>query len=263
VKNPLLRSNKIKRYIKEGRGQGTGKNYIPWTKTYSREFSSKGRVTRVMGVKTQRIHYLQSDNQYRAFLTFEFCPAVIDIRESFPLLDVYEIIDEIDDLRFDKFRDKGTKEPYALTTNFLLTVNQNDDKRLIARSIKNVSELNRKITWEKLEIERRYWAARNIDWKLITNKELSNQRAKNIEWVRETLFEDRLVIDDELTEKLFQHCLQNRQHNLRGVLSAFDNRESLNKGTALYLFRYLVATNQLKINMHQPIQFNKKVQELF
>src|SRR5690625_6392131 len=59
---------------------------------------------------------------YRAFLLFEFNSKVIDIRESFPLLDVMEVIDDKEDLRFDKFTDRETKEPYVLTTNFLLTV---------------------------------------------------------------------------------------------------------------------------------------------
>lgn len=147
---------KLNRYLKEGRGQGIGKDYIPWNFTYN--YSSKGRVSRIHGIKTGRIHHLHSDNQYRAFLLFEFNSSVIDIRESFPLLDVNEVIDEKEDLRFDKFTDKETKEPYVLTTNFLLTVkDKNGEEKDIARTVKNTTELKKKITFEKMEIERKYW----------------------------------------------------------------------------------------------------------
>jgi hypothetical protein len=74
----------LERYLKEGRGQGTGADYKPWRNTY--EFSSKGRVTRIYGNTTRRIHQLHSDNQYRAFLIFEFQSRVTDIRESYPQL---------------------------------------------------------------------------------------------------------------------------------------------------------------------------------
>jgi hypothetical protein len=120
---------KLKRYLKEGRGHGVGKAYKPWINTY--EFPSKGRSTRIYGIKTGRIHQLHSDNQYRAFLIFEFNPRVVDIRESFPLLDVREVIDDQSDLRFDKFTDKVTKEPYVLTTNFLITIQDIDGKKSI------------------------------------------------------------------------------------------------------------------------------------
>lgn len=264
--NPLLTSNKTKKLIKEGRGQGEGKHYQPWTKTYSREFSSKGRATRIFGVKTDRIHHLQSDNQYRAFLTFEYAKHVIDIREAYPLIDIYEVLNPVDinDLRFDKFCDRETKEPYVLTTNFLLTVQTEGGNKLVARTIKNVSELNRKITLEKLEIERRYWQARGIEWKVVTNKELSKQRAKNIEWVRETLLNDQLKENSNgLSESLLQMLIPNQQSSVRKILNTFDKTEMIEPGTALYLFRYLLATHQLEINMDVPINLSNTLEEMF
>lgn len=43
---------------------------------------------------------------------------VFDIRESFPLLDVMEVINDKDGLRFDKFTNKETLGSYILKTNF-------------------------------------------------------------------------------------------------------------------------------------------------
>ena len=141
---------KLDRYIKEGRGQGEGINYIPWIKIH--EFSSKGRATRIHGLKTNRIHHLHSDNQLRAFLLFEWSDKVGDIRESYPLLDLMEVVDKKDDLRLDRFVDKETGEPYILTTNFLVTMqNEDGDIEYFARAIKNYSELNKKSTIEKFD----------------------------------------------------------------------------------------------------------------
>jgi hypothetical protein len=48
--------DKFERYIKEGRGQGSGSNYQPWIKI--QDFPSKGRVSRPPGWKTNREHHL-------------------------------------------------------------------------------------------------------------------------------------------------------------------------------------------------------------
>ncbi|KGX85877.1 heteromeric transposase endonuclease subunit TnsA [Pontibacillus litoralis] len=254
---------KLKKYLKEGRGQGVGKNYTPWNFTYN--YSSKGRVSRVYGMKTGRIHHLHSDNQYRAFLLFEFNSTVIDIRESFPLLDVDEVIDDKEDLRFDKFSDKETKEPYVLTTNFLLTIKDaNGEEKDIARTIKNTTELKRKITFEKLEIERRYWQQKGVDWKVMTEKQLPRQLSKNIEWVRETMLEgnENGIDKDELSLVLLRFLLENEELPIGEVLKHFDKRERLHKGMGLFLFRYLIAKKELVIDMTKKVDLSSIVRDL-
>ncbi|WP_077318152.1 TnsA endonuclease N-terminal domain-containing protein [Virgibacillus proomii] len=254
---------KLHRYIKEGRGQGVGKDYTPWNYTYN--YSSKGRASRIFGLKTGRIHHLQSDNQYRAFLLFEFSSKVVDIRESFPLLDVNEVIDDKEDLRFDKFTDRETKEPYVLTTNFLLTVKDMDGKEfLLARTIKNTTELKRRITFERLEIERRYWEHKGIDWKIITEKQLSRQLAKNIEWVRETMLEgsEGKLNKEELSVILLRYLLENDELPLKELLKLFDKMEGLQKGSALFLFRYLIAMKEIVIDMEKKIELSLTVNDL-
>ncbi|WP_051556557.1 heteromeric transposase endonuclease subunit TnsA [Alkalihalobacterium bogoriense] len=264
--SPYYESNsKVKKYLKEGRGQGIGKEYIPWTKTYSQEFSSKGRATRTFGLKTGRTHHLQSDNQYRAFLIFEHCTKVVDIRESYPLLDVMEVIDDKDDLRFDKFCDKETKEPYVITTNFLLTVKKSEgNEEYVARTIKNSSELKRNITWEKLEIERRYWLNKKVDWKIVTEKQLSRQLAKNIEWIRETMLSDneKHSDKDQLSVLFFRYLMENDHIPLKEVTKKFEKQESLQRGLGLFLFRYLLAKKEVVIDLTQSIDFSKSIKDL-
>jgi hypothetical protein len=261
--SPYYSSNpKIRKFIKEGRGQGVGTDYIPWVKTH--EFSSKGRATRIMGVKIPRIFHLQSDNQYRAFLSFEYNSLISDIRESFPLLDFMEVIDYKEDLRFDKFVDKETREPFVITTSFVLTVKEPDgNERFVARAVKNTSELNRKVTWEKLEIERRYWKSKGIEWKVITDKQLPRQLAKNIEWVRETLLESEGEINKEaISLSLLKFLHKNEDCSLKDVLRTFDKSEDLPKGAGIFLFRYLLAKKEISIDMCKTIDFTLPVRDL-
>jgi len=252
---------KLQRYIKEGRGHGTGRDYQPWVKLS--DYSSKGRASRVFGIKTQRIHHLQSDNQLRAFLIFEFSDKVVDIRESYPLLDVMEVIDEKEKLRFDKFSDRETGEQLVICTNFLLTVKESDGgEKLISRTVKNTSELSKKITLEKLEIERRYWMQKGIEWKIVTEKQLSKQIAKNIEWVRETLLEDGVTDKEPLSHVLLTYLLNNMETPIKELLKEFDKSEAVADGTGLYLLRYLIVKKDIRVNMTEKINLALKVREI-
>lgn len=54
---------KLDRYVKEGRGHGSGRDYNTWIKVS--DFSSSGRVSRVLGWKTSREHHFMSDGETR------------------------------------------------------------------------------------------------------------------------------------------------------------------------------------------------------
>ncbi|QSO48418.1 TnsA endonuclease C-terminal domain-containing protein [Alicyclobacillus mengziensis] len=254
---------KMNKWLMEGRGQGTEKTYVPWTKIS--DFPSIGRATRIFGVKIPRIYHLQSDNQLRCFLLFEWSDRVVDLRESFPLLNLLETIDDKDDLRLDKFTEKETGVPMVLTTSFLLTVRNGDGKeRLVARSVKNASELRRSSAFENLEIQRRYWRAKGVEWKLITDKQIPKQFSKNVSWVRETLLDDGMDSNEKSEQALLLHhdLLRYPDLKLGDVLNAFDYREGVSQGIGLYLFRYLIAKKRIHIDMNQSVQMARKVRDV-
>ncbi|WP_394884242.1 TnsA endonuclease N-terminal domain-containing protein [Clostridium butyricum] len=178
--------DKFKRYMNEGRGQGEGSNYKPWK--YISDFSSLGRSSRINGWKSNRVYHLFSDIESRFFYLMEWEDQVIDIRESFPLLDLEEVIQEKDNLRLDLFKDKESGIPYVLTTSFLITLKENGKYRYVARSVKSASEMDKKIAIEKFQIEKRYWNKKGIDWGIVTQKEIPLIKAKNIEWVHSALY---------------------------------------------------------------------------
>ncbi len=75
---------KKERFIIEGCGAGDGRDYKPLLRI--QDFPSLGRVTRVLGWKTKRIHHLFTDMQTKYFYLLDWQDGIIDIKELFPYL---------------------------------------------------------------------------------------------------------------------------------------------------------------------------------
>ena len=253
-------SNKLNRWIKEGRGQGEGKEYKPWLTV--QDFPSMGRETRVFGWTTQRIHHFFSDTQLKYFYLLDWEEKVIDIREHYPLIDLEVVLNDISDLRLDKFIDRKTKETYILTTTFLITLlNSDGQKSFAARSIKYASELSKKSTIEKLEIERRYWKVQGIDWGIVTNKDINDVRAKNIEWVHSVMNSDDCngltkAEFDDLFDGILYRFIDNKQ-SIKNIIAGFEKDYSLDVGMGLLLFKRLVAEKRIVLDMDKPINLSQ------
>ncbi len=225
-------------------------------------FSSKGRATRIYSYKTKRIHNLQSDNQLKVFLTFEWIDSIKDIKENIELKDLEATIYNVENLRLDKFKDKETGQLYQLHTNFLIKILSEGECEEIAVSVKSLSELERKTVIEKLEIERRYWKAKNIEFHLITEKEIDKQMVENIRWCREALIDKNIENKAEVAEKLYYFLQEKNQDVLQEILNEFDVEEDLENGTALFMFRYLIGNKEIYINMKEKIDLNKYVKDV-
>ncbi len=64
-------------------------------------------------------------------------------------------------------------------TDFLITTEQG----IVVRSVKPAKALDNSRVCEKLEIERQYWKKQGIEWRLVTENEISRVKARNIEWL--------------------------------------------------------------------------------
>ncbi|MBN6206680.1 hypothetical protein JYK21_09445 [Ralstonia pickettii] len=78
------RTSKVDKWIKKGRGTGSGADYQPWLNIL--DVSSLGRSTRFKGIKTGRQHEFLSGLERNYFYFTEFSNDVVEIREQFPLL---------------------------------------------------------------------------------------------------------------------------------------------------------------------------------
>lgn len=85
---------KYRRYIKEGRGQGTLSAYKPWIMIH--DFPSLGRVSRVFGNTMGRIHHLLSNMELSYFYILDWSDKVCDIREQYPLFNIAAVLEIAD-----------------------------------------------------------------------------------------------------------------------------------------------------------------------
>lgn len=252
--------NKMERFLREGRGSGEGENYKPWLTI--QDYPSLGRATRILGAKTKRIHQLHTDSQLKYLYLLEWEESVIDIREHFPLLDFDTVVHDKNDLNLKLFRDKDSGEQYVICTTFLITLRDGNGKTdLVARSIKSASELDKKSSLEKLEIERRYWKAKGIDFGVVTNKDIPSTRAKNIEWMHSvlTMEEHNDFRKDELNELSYGllNRFSNTDETIRKVVSQFERDYGLESGSGLFLFKYLIAKKRIMLDMNEVINTSK------
>ncbi|MBL8203477.1 MAG: heteromeric transposase endonuclease subunit TnsA [Blastocatellia bacterium] len=255
---------KYKRFLKkEGRGQGTGQDYRPWLAIY--DVSSTGRVHRIKGWKTNRTHHLLSDQERNFFYLLEWSDSVIDVREQFPLdLDETQLIAK--DMGIKHPADQSSGFPWVFTTDFLITVRNQNQISQIARTVKPSDFLEKDRIIEKFELERRYWVSRGIDWGIVTEKDLPQVLVTNIGFIHgdywleatsETSAVEMLALVDS-----FKLRLLNYTGTVHHFTDAFDIDFNLKAGTALRLLKYLIAKKQVTVDMNEKIKFTKSVQSL-
>jgi hypothetical protein len=226
------------RYIAEGRGYGDGKEYKPWIRI--QDFASKGVVSRIHSQKTKRVHHLLSNNELHYFFLLEWSEKITDIREQFPLSDMEAAMWIAASAGIVYPTDRISGFSYVMTCDFMLTT----ENGLKARTIKQVSELSNPRVIQKLEIERRYWAGKGIDWKLVTDKEIDVPKARAIQWARQgsnNICTDPVLLNEAV--KRFEIT-----NSPLTTASSIDRDFFLPAGTGLTILRQLIQTRQIRTN---------------
>lgn len=237
--------------LKEGRGQGEGKNYTPWLMVH--EVPSKGLSTMILGWKTGRVHHLLSLNERRYFYLAEWEDDVIDIREQFPLLPIEKTLSIAADLGIDHPINPKTKKPHVMTTDFVLTLKGTMGVYYLARAIKISDSLSDKRTREKLKIEELYWRDRQIPWCIVTEKEISFIKTSNINWLHPRRNPDSLSVPKTMIT-VIQNALEERiaanpDYPLTDITQDLDLYFKLHRGTCLSVVRHILANKIWQVDM--------------
>jgi hypothetical protein len=174
----------IQKLIREGRGQKELEEYLPWLTV--RDVPSRGLSTRRKGWKTGRVHHVLSKLERKYFYILEWSKIVVDIREQYPLLPLDDTLAIAKQYGFDhpaipNKDDIKSLDPVVMTTDFLITIVVDGKRIEQARTIKYADDLQAPIVLQKLEIERRYWEARQIRWGIVTEHDIPTTLADNVE----------------------------------------------------------------------------------
>lgn len=258
-RNRSFTATKMKKWLKEGRGQGIAKEYKPWITI--QDVPSKGNRTRLKGIKSARTHHFLSNLERDYFYITEFSDSVKDIREQFPLLPLEQTIAIAEENGIEHPTDPETKEPVVITTDFLLTVETNGSIEDVARTIKQKKDLLDPRVIEKFEIERRYWAMKDISWGIVTEQNINKILADNLHIVYrdyDLTFNSGLIdIDTKLRKKLINQLIRKlctENVNVFAITTEFDDLMGIEPGTGLSIFKHLVITKQINLDL-----FTKKL----
>lgn len=258
----LIDRNAIDKFCKEGRGEGTLQKYKPWLSV--RDVPSHGKSSRDKGWKTGRPHHFLSNLELRYYLTLEWSLLVTDIREQYPLLPIDDTLAIAESLDIKHPAHPKSKEPIVLTTDFSISVQNSNGSVEHARTVKYAKDLSNRRTIEKLEIERRYWEVKGIDWGIVTEHEIPLTLAKNVDLFHEAWYlpsymqvSDIFPIAQSLT-----HLIGSQDQPLNELTTMNDKQLGLKGGTSLKVAYYLLATRQWHIDMNVPLDPDQPISVL-
>ena len=236
----------ISKRIKDGRGQGMGKDYQPWLTI--QDVPSRGVSHRIYSHKTQRVHHLLSNLELYVFLILDWSSSVQDIREQFPL--------NIDDTR-EICLEHGLRHPsiqgseQVMSSNFLIDTNDKN-KPQFAIQVKPLKELLKERTIAKLEIERRYSKLKEIPWSIVTEQNIPITARKNLEWLSPFIVEH---LDPDIWDKLhsiFYYFSKKPEISIIKLCKEVDIQERTTAGMTLQYLRTLIANRSIKFDIQQP-----------
>jgi hypothetical protein len=142
-----------------------------------------------------------------------------------------------------------------MTTDFLVTVVENGRQKLLARAIKPSSELTEPRVIEKLEIERTFWATQNVDWGLVTEKEIDPVMVENVKYVHRCKRPEDVTVNPQTftaAESLILDFVSQNISLAQAALAA-DDRLGFEPGESLQLVRHFIATRRWKVDMTKRI----------
>jgi hypothetical protein len=238
AKNTLSNINKL---IAQGRGQGEGKEYIPWLD--ARANTNKAYTNREKGWKTERVHHFLSELELQYFLSLEWCPNIIDIREQYPLLPIERTIEIAESLGIEHPNFDG--DYVVMTTDFLITIETDKGITQKVRTIKPEDDLDIR-QLEKFDIERQFFLEQGItDWAIVTNQDFNFNFIRNMEWLYDArTIEYRDNVDYETVEKVSKLLFKEISAETEGlskIALKMDERLGLEEGTSLFIVRYMLA----------------------
>ncbi|WP_416829300.1 TnsA endonuclease N-terminal domain-containing protein [Ectobacillus polymachus] len=242
--------------IKNGYGQGVGKDYKPFIQAHDNKVASEGWITRHLGWKTQRIHHTLSKHERRYLYFLEWMDEVVDIREQFPLLPQSRTEEIAKQLGIKHAHVDGV--PVVMTTDFVITLKTSSGLVDLVRTVKPASKLSKR-TLELFEIERRFFQEQGIGWGIITEKRMPDTFISNIEWMHEGRYLDtRPNVDEELVSLIKNDLFKIIFHDegntsISKLCLRCDSKFGIESGTSMFILKHMLATKKWGIDMNTKI----------
>jgi len=240
---------KNERWIKEGRGQGTGSSYKPWLTV--RDVPSEGRSHRVFGHLTHRTHHLLSDLELATFLLLQWRPSVTDIREQFPL-DRHLTRDICERLGVKHPSYKGVDQ--YMSSDYVVDSKEKDSPRFVIQ-VKSKESFTSPRTIEKLQIERCYWREKGTPFFLVTENQIPRTVFENLNLLYNHNGNHDLSDPSELLfqfELFLEQLKTNRNARVIDLCIHIDSTYDQDPGESLYQIKRLLAQRYFHFDISKP-----------
>ena len=228
------------------RGQGTGKDYEPFIKVH--EISSSGESVRIRSASVGRVHHLLSGIELLAFLVFDQFEQTIDIREQYPL-PINDTLDICSRLGIRHPQTHGSLN--VVSTDLLVDLSP---KEQLAVAVKPSKELSKPRVLEKLQIEKTYWEARGVDWKIFTEREISDGMRENLLWIQPYLNPDMTAyqqLGDSDVQDLLHRLKRYPRTKITKLCAKLDDQYQLEPGFHLGVLRHAVAHRSIRVPLNK------------
>ncbi len=244
-----MTEERIAKFLREGRGQGRLADYKPWLTIH--DISSLGLSSRTPGATAARFHHLLSANERKVFLDCDWLECVVDVREQFPLERGETMVIA---------KDMGVRHPHDLgidvvmTTDLLIDYVGAEGPRRAALSVKYAKELEDERGIEKLEIERRFWRARDVPYYVVTEREISEVRAFNLLQLGERrsmegLTEPREGYWASVCLRVMDHLEGSHRGSLAEQMARLESASGWREGDGLAAIRHLASNRRVWIDV--------------
>lgn len=181
--------------IDEGRGTGTGADYLSWIAF--RDFRSKGDESRKSEGRHGREILTLSQIEARTFFMLDVNPDVIEIYDQYPL-DREETRSIARDLGIEHPKCPRSGADLDMTSDFLAEVRTDTGIVQFPFQCKSSTDVSNFRIAEKMEIERRYWQAHDKKLRVVTESPACIPDAffKNARRLQQHRFLHKAVVND-------------------------------------------------------------------
>lgn len=243
----------IAQRVKDGRGRGEGVAYSPWL--FVQEFSSKGTQTRVPGFKVKRTVHTFSYLERALFLNLEFLANFGYFQEQYPM-DRAVTLGAAQALGIKHPTYPRSRIPVVMTMDALVGMKDATGQISMAGwDVKPSSQLLKPRVAEKLSLHKAYCAHIGIPHYLFTEKSISRDVTRNIDWVRMSLPKDGELetvpgIFTWRTDQMLEQVAKAKSTtSISKFCGQYDFVNRLEPGTGLRVFKMLLWGHRLQMNM--------------
>lgn len=245
---------RVRRFLAEGRGTGFGPDYRPWLQI--QDVPSLGRSHRPFGIKSQRVHHLLSDGEWKCFLRLEGDRSIDEIQEQKPLdrIETFRIAQHLG-IVHPRTRD-GT--PYVLTLDFYVREHRDGRVRWRPLTFKYDPETLSPRQRELMEITREYCRRRDEELEVIDQSFFNHAFTLNYDSVRAYHDISRLTFYQEtdvpgIAREVMKEA-KNRSNETLVRLCRFLAGEFTTTPTIVFqIAMHLVARGKLRVDLSSPI----------